>query len=251
MKDGQVKVERQQDRPQNEDGGAGQDTQGNDPVAEDETMKEQIVRDILAGNDAETRPAQAPPEPEAEEETPTDAEPEAEEEPVSISAGRLEELRQQAGQAAYYMGRYQRARADYVNLQNRVERERESWTEFATRDLATSLLGVLDNLQLALNAEAQDQNLDAFVEGVRMIEQQLYKALAEHQIEPIDAEGKEFDPQYHDAVLQEEVDGGPGNIVLEELQRGFTIRGKVLRPTKVKVSARRETAEPRADREDA
>jgi len=247
-KDGKVKFEQDQNaRMQDEHS---DDRDGVEPSGDD-AQKEQIVRDILedkGGADAAPEGAEQLGSEHAQE--PTVAEAQREDEQVSISAKELEALKQKAEQAEYYMDRYQRARADYINLQNRVERNRQAWTELAIRDLALALLGVLDHLQLALNAEAQDQNLEAFVEGVRLIEKQLYKVLADHQIEPIKAEGEEFDPQYHEAVLQEYVEDGSANVVLEELQRGFTLCGKVLRPSKVKVSARRETPAAESNEED-
>jgi molecular chaperone GrpE len=126
-----------------------------------------------------------------------------------------------------------RARADFENFRKRVERERAEERSQAGAGIVRDILPVLDNLDRALaNAPAGDP----FREGVALIHRQLRDALTRAGLEPIEAVGETFDPVFHEAVVTERTARFEANRVLEEVQRGYLFRGRVLRPALVKVA---------------
>lgn len=165
-------------------------------------------------------------------------------------AATAEALRAAVAEKEKYHDLWVRARADFENLRKRVEREREEETARAGAALVRDLLPVADNLERALaGALAQDP----FSEGVALIHRQLMECLMRAGLEPIDAIGALFDPLYHEAVLSERTDRFEPNRVLEEVQKGYKFRGRVLRPSLVKVSAAPmgATGEEATDRDEA
>jgi molecular chaperone GrpE len=129
-----------------------------------------------------------------------------------------------------------RARADFANYKRRVEEERESLRQFVSSDLLARLLPIVDNFERALAAAAQTTDYEKLVTGVNAVYRQLQEFLAREGVAPIDALFQPFDPNVHNAVLREETTEHPENTVVEELQKGYTLNGKVLRPTMVKVA---------------
>jgi len=132
-----------------------------------------------------------------------------------------------------------RRRADLENLRKRVERERQEVHVRAAMDAAASVLPVLDGLERAL---AGDQNAASeFHAGVELIARQLRETLIKSGLEPIEALGREFDPHIHEAVERVETTEHEDQIVVEEWQRGYRFRGRLLRPAMVKVAVRPES----------
>ncbi len=129
---------------------------------------------------------------------------------------------------------YVRTRADFDNYRKRVEREREEDRARAGAALMKDLLPVLDNLERALSTAPPGE---PFRDGVALIHRQLLDALSRAGLEPLPALGEPFDPVYHEAVATEPTDQFEPNIVLEELQKGYKVGGRVLRPAAVRVSA--------------
>jgi molecular chaperone GrpE len=129
----------------------------------------------------------------------------------------------------------QRKVADFDNYRKRVQREREEIAARAAEGLIEELLPVLDHLELALAAEGE--SAADYRKGVEMILQQLRDLLGRHGLEPIEALGRHFDPHVHEAVISEATSEHPEGSVIAELQRGYKLKGKVLRPAKVKVAA--------------
>jgi molecular chaperone GrpE len=129
-----------------------------------------------------------------------------------------------------------RLRADYDNLRRRSEREREEFELHANGELVGRLLPVMDNLERALAANASSDPKDPLREGLVMIHRQLSEQLSQAGLRPIDAVGRPFDPNLHDAFATESSSDHPANTVLEEMQRGYLFQDKVLRPALVKVS---------------
>lgn len=130
-----------------------------------------------------------------------------------------------------YCSMLQRLQAEFENYKKRVKREQKVYTEQVNADLVLKLLPVLDNFERALQSETPD--MDAFKKGVAMIFSQLVKTLKAEGLSPITACGEEFDPHYHDCVLT--VVGYEDDIVIEELEKGYMFKNRVLRPSKVKV----------------
>ena len=129
-----------------------------------------------------------------------------------------------------------RARADYQNFKRRAEDERESLRSLIASDLITNLLPVVDNFERALAAAAQTQDYDKLIGGINAVYRQLQDFLTKEGVEPIAAMNQPFDPNLHNAVLRDENSDQPDNTVVEELQKGYALRGRVLRPTMVKVA---------------
>jgi molecular chaperone GrpE len=129
-----------------------------------------------------------------------------------------------------------RARADFANYKRRNEEERESLRTVMNTDLLMRLLPIVDNFERALHAASQTQDYDKLVVGVNAVYRQVQELLAREGVTPIEAVGEPFDPNMHNAVLREETTEYPENSVIEELQKGYVLNGKVLRPTLVKVA---------------
>jgi molecular chaperone GrpE len=129
-----------------------------------------------------------------------------------------------------------RARADFANYKRRVEDERESLRQFVSSDLLARLLPIVDNFERALAAASQTTDYEKLVTGVNAVYRQLQDFLTREGVTQIDAIFQPFDPNIHNAVLREETTEHPENTVVEELQKGYTLNGKVLRPTMVKVA---------------
>ncbi|MBP7078571.1 MAG: heat shock protein GrpE [Synergistetes bacterium ADurb.Bin155] len=128
-----------------------------------------------------------------------------------------------------------RARADFFNYRQRVEREQKRLRSMAGEDAAIALIPVLDNLDRALSGNRSD--IESYVKGVGMVRDQFFSVLEDLGVSAIETVGKPFDPSIHEAVAVEEAGEEIGDgIITEEVQRGYTISGKVLRAARVKVA---------------
>ncbi len=135
-----------------------------------------------------------------------------------------------------------RAAADFYNFRKRVERESEKTRARIAARTAEMLLPVLDNLDRALDSSDGD-GATGLRKGVEMVREQFFGVLRELGVQTIEAEGKPFDPNLHEAVAVEENSEAPDGTVTEEFQRGFLLGGTVLRASKVKVARRPEKTE--------
>jgi molecular chaperone GrpE len=126
----------------------------------------------------------------------------------------------------------QRLQADFENYRKRIERDREQHQKLAAEALVRELLPVLDNLSLALeHAQSDPQHL---ADGVTMIREQLWHALAARGVEEVPTDGA-FDPQLHQAIEKVTDTSKPNNTIVQTLQRGYRLAGKVLQPARVRV----------------
>lgn len=173
-----------------------------------------------------------PEEPAAEVETPADAGEEITQDLAALRA----ELDENKKKAEEYYTLLQRLKAEFDNFRKRTQKEKEEAVKFASERVILSLLPVLDNLERAVESSRTNQDFVSFSQGVEMILRQFRKVLEDEGLTPIEAVGKEFDPNLHEALLKVESDQGE-NIVLEELQKGYYLKDKVLRHSKVKVSS--------------
>lgn len=129
-----------------------------------------------------------------------------------------------------------RAKADFVNTQRRNEKSRLDAVQFANAELMRSLLGVLDDFERSLDAAGTTEDIKTIVEGVRLVYQNLKKALSDHGLESIEALDRPFDPHVHEAVMQQPAADCDPNTVLEEVAKGYRLKDRVIRPAKVVVS---------------
>ncbi len=127
-----------------------------------------------------------------------------------------------------------RLTAEFDNYRKRTERERRELIEQAAGDLLGDLLPIVDDLERALAADARDG--DAYRRGVEIIHKQMIDVMARRGVAPIEAVGADFDPTLHQAVVHEPSDGHRDGEVVEELRRGYTLRGRLLRASMVKVA---------------
>ncbi len=158
------------------------------------------------------------------------------EEAAEVVEHDLEELQRKARERDEFLDMLQRTRADYENYQKRVARQLDEARKFAVQPFARDLLGVLDNLERAIEAGEKVAGAEAIVQGVRMVYQELLRIFERHGIRPIESDGELFDPAYHEAVAQEETDEVPPGRVVRTLQRGYMLHDRLLRAAKVVVS---------------
>jgi molecular chaperone GrpE len=136
---------------------------------------------------------------------------------------------------AEFSDRLLRRQAEFDNYRRRTERERSEFVQYAATELISDLLPVVDDFERALKSPCADDN---YSKGVALIYQRLSEALKRQGLEPIEAAGKPFDPHQHQAVDRAHSDEVEDQTVLEEYQRGYNFRGKLLRPAMVKVAVK-------------
>lgn len=132
--------------------------------------------------------------------------------------------------------KYLRLLADYDNFKRRTQKDREISAKFRSQSLLTDLLPVLDNFERALAVEAKSEDAVSIMKGVEMVQKSLLEAVKREGLEEIKAVGEPFDPNFHQAVMQEKDEDAEPGTVLQELQKGYTLKGRVLRPAMVKVN---------------
>ena len=129
-----------------------------------------------------------------------------------------------------------RIAAEMVNTLRRKDEETTRLLKYSNESLITELLPVIDNFERALNVDTKTTDIESYQKGMTMIYNSLKNILEKFEVKEIEAIDKEFDPSYHQAVMQEEKEGTKENIVIEVLQKGYTYKDKVIRPAMVKVS---------------
>lgn len=155
---------------------------------------------------------------------------------VSLKQEELTQLQEEAGKAKEYWEKLLRAQADCENTRKRLERDKQEFVRFANEGVILELLNILDDLERTVELAATEKQLPVFLKGLEMILAHLYDLLKNHGVKPIDAEGKVFDPHYHEALMQVERTDLPEHTVVEELQKGYLLHDRVIRTAKVKVS---------------
>jgi molecular chaperone GrpE len=150
--------------------------------------------------------------------------------PVAALSAERDQL---AAEKAELQDRVLRAQAEFQNLKKRTERERLELFEYASMEAVRTLLPVLDDFERAMKTESADKE---YVAGIELIYSRFYEALKKLGLEPLESAGKPFDPQIHHAVDMVETDEAPDHTVLDEFQRGYNFKGRLLRPAMVKVA---------------
>ena len=143
-------------------------------------------------------------------------------------AGKEEEIQQVRESLA-------RARADFANFRRRTQQEQEEQAKFGTALLVAEFLPILDNFERALDTIPRELRFFSWLQGVDLVHQMARNVLEKCGLQPIDTQDKPFDPNYHEVVLREGEDDGGEVVVLEELQKGYIMYDRVLRPSLVKV----------------
>ena len=132
--------------------------------------------------------------------------------------------------------RLKRNMAEFDNFRKRTEKEKSSMYIIGARDIVEKMLPIVDNFERGLAAVAEDEKEDPFVQGMDKIYKQLMTTLDGIGVKPIEAVGKEFDPNFHNAVMHVEDEEAGENIVVEEFQKGYTYKDFVVRHSMVKVA---------------
>ncbi|WP_141395189.1 nucleotide exchange factor GrpE [Bacillus sp. FJAT-45066] len=161
---------------------------------------------------------------------------EVKEAPVSNeeeSTSELEELQSKLNESE---NKYLRLHADFDNFRRRVRLDQEATQKYRAQNLVTDILPALDNFERALKVDSEDEQIKTFLQGMDMVYRQLMDALKNEGVEVIEAVGQSFDPHLHQAVMQVEEEGVEPNTVVEEFQKGYKLKDRVIRPSMVKVS---------------
>lgn len=171
-------------------------------------------------------------------ETPAATEPLVPVELGTVTPEQLTELKERAAKADEHWDRLLRTTADFENFKKRALREKQDAIKFANESLLQKLLPVLDSLDMALAAarNAKPDAAESLQAGVSMISQQFRSVLAGAGLEEVDATGKAFDPNLHEAVAQRETAEAPEGQVVEQLRKGYKLRERLLRPASVIVA---------------
>ncbi|MDG5786532.1 nucleotide exchange factor GrpE [Evansella sp. AB-P1] len=130
-----------------------------------------------------------------------------------------------------------RTQADYENLRRRTRLEKEADAKYRSQRLVEELLPAIDNFERALMIDAESDETKNLLQGVEMVYRQIKEALSKEGIETIETVGHSFDPHIHQAVMQVETDEYDKNVVVEELQKGYKLKDRVIRPAMVKVNS--------------
>jgi molecular chaperone GrpE len=158
----------------------------------------------------------------------------AAEKPEDDLAAKLEASERQARE---HYDRLLRVSAEFDNYKKRTSREMQDLAKFANEKLLRELLSVVDNLERAVaSCEHDPDQPDPVLQGVNLTLNETLKLLERYQVKPIDSLGEPFDPNFHQAMMQEEVDNQPENTVVREMQKGYLLHDRLLRPALVAVS---------------
>lgn len=157
---------------------------------------------------------------------------------TTVTPEQLEELKQRAAKADDNWDRLLRTTADFDNYKKRAAREKQEAIKFANENLISKLIPVLDALDMALAAtqNTREDAAQSLQTGINMVFQQLKTTLAEAGLEEVNAQGKAFDPNLHEAVSQKETDEVPEDHVVEQMRKGYKLRDRLLRPASVVVA---------------
>jgi molecular chaperone GrpE len=156
----------------------------------------------------------------------------------TITPEQLTELKEKAVKADENWERLLRLTADFENYKKRATREKQEAIKYANENVLQKLVPVLDNFDMAVSAtqNAQGDAVQSLQTGINMIHQQLKSALVESGLEEVEAAGKPFDPNLHEAVSQQETTEAPEGQVVQQLRKGYRFRDRLLRPATVIVA---------------
>ena len=146
------------------------------------------------------------------------------------------ELETALHKSAEYFDGWQRERADFTNFRKRIERDQVQTRQNITANIIRKYLVVLDDLDLALKNRPQDGEGASWADGIELISRKLHTVLENEGIQPLNPEGEEFDPSYHEAITSEDSPDHESGQIIEVLQKGFILGERVIRPARVRVA---------------
>lgn len=132
--------------------------------------------------------------------------------------------------------KYLRLYAEFENYKRRIQKENQTLKTYQAQSVLTDILPTIDNIERALQIEGEDESFKSLQKGVQMVYESLLRALEENGLEKIESLGQQFDPNFHQAVMQDNDDSYESGEVTQELQTGYKLKDRVLRPSMVKVN---------------
>lgn len=202
----------------------------------DEQKMKEMQQEIDAAEAEESAAEESAPEtaPEdAAKDAADAAAPDAQEAPEDDASALKAQVESLQAALAEKDNRVKRLQADFENFRRRTSKEREELANVVTQDLLKGMLPILDNFDRAMAAEQKDS--ESFQKGVEMIYTQLHETLKNDGLEPIETEGQKFDPNFHQAVMRVENPDLEDDTIAQELQKGYIVKGRVIRPSMVQV----------------
>lgn len=153
-----------------------------------------------------------------------------------VASDLQKQLLEAKAQADDHYQKFLRTQADFDNFRRRARQEKEEFLKYASAKLVEQLLSVIDNFDRALSSSKETKDFDALVKGLEMTSRQLDQIMMAEGLQPMVTVGEPFNPELHQAIMQVESDEHGEGIVIEEVQKGYILKDKVLRPAMVKVS---------------
>ena len=199
--------------------------------AEEENAKEASEDEEVSDNEEE--------EPDEEQEPDEEEEPDEEDEDKKSGKklfGKKDKKDKKDEKIEELTDRLTRQMAEFDNFRKRTEKEKSQMYEIGAKDIIEKMLPVVDNFERGLDAVKEEDKEDPFIQGMEMVYKQLMTVLGELGVKPIEAVGKEFDPNLHNAVMHVEDENFGENIIAEEFQKGYMYRDSVVRHSMVKVA---------------
>jgi molecular chaperone GrpE len=147
-----------------------------------------------------------------------------------------EDLDKARGEAADYLDNLQRLKAEFDNFRKRMLREQSEFLSLATQEIIKELLPVVDNFERAMAHEIEDGHLEDYKGGMQLVYNQLVDALAKEGLTSEEPVGEPFDPAKHEAMMQVDSEKYPEGTVVSVLEKGYLLKGRVIRPAKVSVA---------------
>jgi|SRR5581483_3195957 molecular chaperone GrpE len=145
-------------------------------------------------------------------------------------------LTEEKKRADEYLDNWRRTAAEFQNFKRRAEKDKADYAQYANQRLLKRLLDVLDSFDAGFKAIPEQFKNEPWVEGMRAVERQMLQILEQEGVTPIDAQGKDFDPNFHEALFYEPSPGASDGQIVGEMQRGYMLHDRVLRPSRVKVA---------------
>jgi molecular chaperone GrpE len=160
---------------------------------------------------------------------------------ICLPESEYKQLKEEAQKAKEYWDKILRLQADFENTRKRWERDRIESSNYANEELIIGLLDIVDDLERSLElSQEKHEDFTAFLKGVEMVLSHLHYLLKKNGVAPVEAKGKKFDPNVHEALLQVEREDLPDNTNVEELQKGYMLNNRVIRTAKVQVSKKKK-----------
>jgi molecular chaperone GrpE len=160
---------------------------------------------------------------------------EAKKDKVEISQKELEDLKEKAQERDEFESRWLKVHAEYENTRKRLEKEKITHVKFANESIVSQLFPIVDNFDMALEAMVNAKDKAAVMDGIKLVQKEFHRILEDNGVERIETEGKEFDPNVHEAVAAVETNEHPDGAIIEEVRSGYLLNGRLLRPAQVRV----------------